>query len=231
MLVRVRNPLNIGAAARAMANFGLPELVLVQPYGEAWKTARSARAGAAVLHNARVVASLPEALEGCLSAIATTAGTGRDPELALETWPQVASELGAAPVALVFGSEKTGLNVDDISFCNRLARIPTTAAAPSMNLGQAVAVCAYELLRCRTPPSPAPAVHPAPIAASERERLLAAWLPLLERLSAVRPGHRASQTRILRQMLVRWRCNAADARRLLGLARQIRHHFEGRIPS
>ncbi|MGH9468422.1 MAG: RNA methyltransferase [Terriglobales bacterium] len=216
--------MNLGAAARAMANFGLDDLVLVSPYGEAWKTARSARAGAALLRQARCTESLAEALDGCANVIGTTAGTARAPELGLEDWRDVAASLGAGKTALVFGSEKTGLSVADISHCHRLARIPTRADAPSMNLGQAVALCAYELARGETPRPAARAPEPT-MGATGRERLLAVWYPLLEQLGAVRPGHRASQTRILRQALVRWGCNAADERRLLGLARQIRNHL------
>src|SRR6185312_4320679 len=83
----------------------------------------------------------------------------------------VAASLPAGRTALVFGSEKTGLGVEEISFCHRLARIPTRPDAPSMNLGQAVAICAYELART-APGEPAAGHHPV-ITAEERERLTA----------------------------------------------------------
>jgi TrmH family RNA methyltransferase len=220
VLVRCRNPLNMGAVARAMANFGLDDLVLVEPYGAAWREARSARAGAAVLEAARVAASLPEALDGCQLAIGTTAGTARTPELRLEDWATLAPTLPGEPLAVVFGSERTGLSQDEISHCHRLARISTAEGAPSMNLGQAVAVCAYELTRH---PEPAMPAQPAAISAVELNRILDAWYPLLESVNAVRPTHRPSQTRLLREMLTRWRMRPEDARRLLGLARQLRH--------
>lgn len=224
VLVGPRNPLNIGAAARAMANFGLDDLLLVSPYSQAWRNARSARAGSSVLENARAVASLSEAIAGCSLVVGTTAGTARDPELPLEDWRHVASELPQDSTAILFGSEKTGLGVEALSYCHRLARIPTSAGAPSMNLGQAVAVCAYELARRTSIPAVLPLLPAIDVA--ERERLIQTWYPLLERLGVVKPGHHASQTRLFRQALLRWHCTPADERRLLGLARQIRHHLD-----
>ena len=227
VLVGPRNPLNIGAAARAMANFGLDDLVLVRPYTKAWQEARSARAGAPLLRSARTAASLPEAVAGCDWVVGTTAGTARTPELPLEDWSTLAASLPRARVALLFGSEKTGLSVEDISHCHRLARIATCFGAPSMNLGQAVAVCAYEWAR-QEPASTLP--REAAIGAPELERVLETWYPLLEQIGAVRPAHRASQTRALREMLVRWRLLPKDETRLLGLARQVRHALARRPP-
>lgn len=229
VLVRARNPLNMGAAARAMANFGLSELVLVEPYGTAWQTARSARAGAGVLASARAVPTLVEAIGDCAYVVGTTAGSDRVPEIPLEPWPEVAASLPALPpegrIALLFGSEKTGLGVEEISYCNRLARIPTLAGAPSMNLGQAVAVCAYEL--ARHAPVPTGPVARA-LTVEQRERLVSTWLPLLEQLGVTGPLERERQTRVLREMLVRWQLTPKDAHRLMGLARQLRHSLEGR---
>lgn len=230
VLVRVRNPLNIGAAARAMANFGVEDLVLVDPYDEAWKTARSARAGERVLDQARSVKRLADALEGCNLVVGTTDGNKRVPELPLEDWRSVAASLPqvAVPpgkIALIFGNEKSGLSADEISYCHHLVRIPTAPGAPSMNLGQAVAVCLYERARSSRPVPRSPTA-PAAIEANAVERMLDIWYPVLEQLGAVKPGHNASQRRILREMLGRWRCRRSDERRLLGLARQIRNKLE-----
>lgn len=228
VLVRARNPLNMGAAARAMANFGFDDLVLVAPYADGWQRARSARAGADVLKRARVEPSLSAALDDCTLVVGTAAGQGRAPEVPLEDWAQLVPRLSAPGAALVFGSEKTGLSVEDISHCHHLARLPTLPHAPSMNLGQAVAVCCFDLARQAAPPPPAKI--PTPIAAPDLERLLATWYPLLLRLGAVRASHQASQTRILRQMLLRWNVTSADQRRLLGVARQLRHLFNAELP-
>ncbi|MGH9394072.1 MAG: TrmH family RNA methyltransferase, partial [Terriglobales bacterium] len=192
----------MGAAARAMANFGLRDLVLVAPYDVAWQTARSARAGAEILARARAVASLGEAVADCTQVVGTTAGTARTPELPIEDWNAIAASLPVGRIALLFGSEKTGLGVEEISFCQRLARIGTALEAPSMNLGQAVAICAYEL--SRRPAAPATAA-PQDIDVATRERVLDIWYPLLVRLGASQPQHEASQKRALREMLWRWR--------------------------
>ncbi|MGH9519377.1 MAG: RNA methyltransferase, partial [Terriglobales bacterium] len=178
VLVRTRNPLNMGAAARAMANFGFDDLVLVAPYVEGWQRARSARAGSAVLLRARVAADLTTALEGCSFVVGTAGGEGRAPEVPLEDWHIVASQFPSTGVALVFGSEKTGLSVDDISHCHRLARLPTRPQAPSMNLGQAVAVCCFDLGRRAASSAQAPISPPAvPLSAPKLERILEAWYP------------------------------------------------------
>jgi tRNA C32,U32 (ribose-2'-O)-methylase TrmJ len=66
------------------------------------------------------------------------------------------------------------------------------------------------------------------ISPDARERILAAWYPLLVELGAVKPGHETSQTRVLREMLVRWRLTPVEERRLLGVARQVRHVLEER---
>ncbi|MEJ2006721.1 MAG: TrmJ/YjtD family RNA methyltransferase [Acidobacteriota bacterium] len=151
VLVRPRNPLNIGAAARAMANFGFDDLVVVAPYDPVWREARSAVGAGAVLKSARMVERLPEAIGDCTFVAGTTTGSRRN----LDRNPVALTELTAtvqkfrSPVraAVLFGSEKTGLLNDHLSYCHLLVRIPTTAGCPSMNLGQAVAVCCYELVR------------------------------------------------------------------------------------
>ena len=151
VLVRPRNPLNIGAAARAMANFGLSDLVVVDPYESVWRETRSAVGAEELIRSARSVGTVPEALEGITLVVGTTAGARR-------TLPQDLMSLAQLPAwlrskrqhhqaAILFGSEKTGLSNEHLSYCQALVRIPTTPDCPSMNLGQSVAVCAYELTR------------------------------------------------------------------------------------
>lgn len=222
VLVQPRNPLNIGAAARAMANFGFDDLAVVAPYDEAWRQARSARAGAAVLGKARQFESVAAAVADCAMVVGTTAGTNRTPPLPLEPWVEVAASLPPQPCALLFGSEKTGLRVEDLSYCRRLARLPTVEAAPSLNLGQAVALCCYELRRGSPISAPPPGPPPPSAALGERERLVEHWTPLLEHLDVFRPLHRASQTRRLRATLARWQLSSSDVRLLLGVARELR---------
>ncbi len=181
ILVRPRNPDNIGAAARAMANFGLKELALVQAFpndwGEAARTWRqeasvSAIGAMDVVGAARLCSSIPEAAEGCDLLLGTSSLHFINPErdvLLLKDAAAYAGRRGAARIGLLFGGEKTGLGRDDLSHCSAVIAIPTLPAQPSMNLGQAVAVACYELaaraagrpLRGRRAHPPAP---PAEIA-------------------------------------------------------------------
>lgn len=172
VLVSTRNPLNIGAAARAMSNFGFSHLRVVNPYEPAYREARSAVGAASVLAKAEEFDSVAEAVADCALVIGTTAVGHRELHHPLrrledaakiirkqfarqsagrgaETRRKNTARKRAAPnrVALLFGSEKFGLTNEDLSHCNWLLHIPTSAQNISMNLGQAVAVCLYELIR------------------------------------------------------------------------------------
>ncbi len=152
MLVSPRNPLNIGAVARAMANFGFERLTVIAPFAPHWREARSAVGAPELLENARECATLAEAVAECTLVAGTGTLEHRKPEqrvIALPEFGPVAGEAleGGGHVALVFGPEKHGLTRDDLSYCHMLIEIPTDPRQPSMNLGQAVAVCLYEMVR------------------------------------------------------------------------------------
>jgi TrmH family RNA methyltransferase len=159
VLVATRNPLNIGAAARAMSNFGCTHLRLVNPYDPAYREARSAVGAAPVLASAEQFSTVAEAIADCALVVGTTAAGRRELHHQLCTLEagariilqRLARKLAGRGkknrVALLFGSEKTGLSNEDLSHCHWLLRIPTRAEHRSMNLGQAVAVCLYELVR------------------------------------------------------------------------------------
>jgi tRNA/rRNA methyltransferase len=151
VLVAPRNPLNIGAAARAMSNFGFQSLHLVNPYGPSFREARSAVGASEILANAQTFKTVPEAVQDCTLVVGTTAVRNRDLQHTLRR-PEygarlIRRRLEASNVAFLFGSEKFGLSNDALSHCHWLIRIPTCDANISMNLGQAVAVCLYELIR------------------------------------------------------------------------------------
>jgi tRNA/rRNA methyltransferase len=150
VLVSPRNPLNIGAAARAMANFGFPHLTVVAPYEPHWREAKSAVGAEELLQIARRTQCLAEAVAECTLVIGTGTLTHRKPEQPVVSLPAlaplVAAELArGGQIALIFGPEKHGLTREDLSRCQLLVEIPTDHRQPSMNLGQAVAVCLYEL--------------------------------------------------------------------------------------
>jgi len=151
VLVATRNPLNMGAVARAMSNFGALHLRVVKPYARAYREAVSAVGASAVMKEAEEFATVAEAVADCRLVVGTTAVGNRDvrqPLLGLEEAGRVIREkLEASRVALLFGSEKRGLSNDDMSYCHWLLQIPTREEHRSMNLGQAAAVCFYELGR------------------------------------------------------------------------------------
>ena len=146
ILLRPRNPRNIGAAARAMANFGLDDLVVVSPHPPVWEEVRVSALGAdKVVSNARVVDDLLDAVSDCTLVIGTAdrrRGGNFDPAQAVKL---IAGSSGKT--AIIFGSEKSGLANTDLSFCHEVLTIPTTDESPSLNLGQAVAIVCYELSR------------------------------------------------------------------------------------
>jgi TrmH family RNA methyltransferase len=157
VLVNTRNPLNIGAAARAMSNFGFFHLRVVNPYELAFREARSAVGASPILAAAEEFPSLAEAVADCTLVVGTTSVGHRElqhPVKRLEqAAPLIRKRLAASRVALLFGSEKRGLSNEDLSHCHWLLRIPTREEHRSMNLGQAVAVCLYELARNSSLPS------------------------------------------------------------------------------
>src|SRR5258707_3482146 len=151
VLVGTRNPLNVGAVARAMSNFGAMELRAVRPYEKAWREAKSAVGAGELLARAKEFANLAEAVADCSLVVGTTAVGNREMKHPLRGLEQAARLIGrrmeTGRVAVLFGSEKWGLSNEDLSYCHWLMRIPTRVEHRSMNLGQAAAVVMYELGR------------------------------------------------------------------------------------
>ena len=148
ILVEPAGALNVGSVARVMKNMQLEELVLVNPHCDrASEEARKmAVHGIDVLEQARIVENLPDALQGCQKAIATTARSRSIPTL-LES-PRVALPwllTENVNSALIFGPEDRGLSNTELNYAQRFVCIPSNPAYPSLNLAQAVAICAYEL--------------------------------------------------------------------------------------
>ncbi len=150
VLVQPKGPLNIGAVARTMKNFDLSELVLVAPQCDPFDTQALDMSVHAedLLRRCAIVHSLSEALKDCVAVVGTTARTRtvpaplESPETGL-AWLE--KQHHAGPVALVFGPEDRGLSNAELALCQRFIYIPTSQSYPSMNLAQAVAVCAYVL--------------------------------------------------------------------------------------
>ena len=225
VLVAPRNPLNIGAAARAMSNFGCLDLRLVNPYEVAFREARSAVKAEKVLETAREYPTLGEAVADCALVVGTTSIGHRTLEHPLRRLEYggkiIARKLASAPVALLFGSEKFGLSNDDMSHCHWLMRIPTREEHGSMNLGQAVAVCLYEIVRSPAAAKVKPEARRA-AGAADLERITAMLEEILEHSGYVHERVEGSTKLKLRRLLRRMNLNAHDAEVWLGMLRQIR---------
>jgi TrmH family RNA methyltransferase len=223
VLVATRNPLNLGAAARAMSNFGFAHLRVVNPYDVAFREARSAVGAAALLANAEEFTSVAEAVADCTLVVGTTAVRHRElqhPLHRLEYGARlIRTQLASGRVALLFGSEKVGLANDDLSHCHWLLHIPTRQQHISMNLGQAVAVCLYELVRdAKAAPS---AKKKQRASAGEMERITALLLEALHASGYVNPGAANASEEKVRRLVRRLQLDAPDAELLLGMLRQI----------
>jgi tRNA/rRNA methyltransferase len=226
VLVGARNPLNIGAAARAMSNFGFLRLRVVNPYQVAFREARSAMGAAALLTAAEEFPGVAEAVADCALVVGTTAIQHRElrhPLRRLEYGARLIRRQSAGGrVALLFGSEKTGLSNDDLSHCHWLLHIPTRPQHLSMNLGQAVAVCLYELVRDAKQAARAKKEKiekPAP--AGEVERISGLLLEALQRSGYVNPIAASSTEERVRRMVRRLELSSRDAELWLGMLRQI----------
>ena len=190
VLVRTTVAANIGAAARVLRNMGLSDLVLVAPEADPAdpRAELLARVHAAdVLHAARVVPTLEEAVGDCLLVAATSANVGGPfRRQSVGTPEEVASHLlrvlPSGPAALVFGPEPSGLTNEEVARCHFLIHIPTDPAYPALNLAQAVAICTYALRTAflSQTGAVAPPKQPAPFADQERmfEHLRAALTEL-----------------------------------------------------
>jgi TrmH family RNA methyltransferase len=223
VLVRTRNPLNIGAAARVMSNFGFLRLRVVNPYGVAWREARSAVGASALLASAEEFKNVAEAVADCSLVVGTTAASRRELQQLLKRLEDgarlVHKQLSSNRVALLFGSEKTGLSNEDLSHCHWLMRIPTREQHPSVNLGQAIAICLYELVRDRKASRQPEKQKPA--TAGEVERITGMLLDALHASGYLKLRSAAPTLGKVRRMVRRLNLSASDAELLLGMLRQI----------
>jgi TrmH family RNA methyltransferase len=227
VLVATRNPLNIGAAARAMSNFGVMRLRVVNPYEKAFREARSAVGAAELLAKAEKFDDVAEAIADCKLVVGTTAAAvARDLQhnlVSLEDGARaIKRRLKTGPVAILFGSERYGLSNEELSHCHWLMRAPTREEHGSMNLGQAVAVCLYELVRGRkTATKKTLGKKEIPAATSgEIERLTQKLLEVLVTSGYVKPQAVDAEEK-LRRLIRRAKLNSNDAEVLLGMMRQI----------
>lgn len=207
-----------------MSNFGFYDLRVVNAYEVAFREAKSAVGASAVLEDAQEHTSVADAVADATLVVGTTSIGHRQLQHSLRrlehAGPLMREHLGKGPVALLFGSEKYGLSNDDMSHCHWLMRIPTREGHGSMNLGQSVAICLYELIResdgVLPPPRP---VKPATMAEVGRfETLLFEALETSGYLKE--PTSNSTQNKI-RRMIRRLRIPSREVELWQGMVRQI----------
>ena len=272
VLVGARNPQNIGAAARAMQDFGFRDLRVVNefapPFEAAQLEARSAVGAAEVMRSAQLFSSLPEAIADCTLIAGTTAIGERGLRLpvqplrdaaafllahltapdivqppaigleAEETRRQQASRAASASpvpvenstreptrVALLFGSEKTGLTNDQLSHCSLLLTIPLFSPAGrhlSMNLGQSVAVCLYEFTRGGLEGArELPVQQAAPATSADRERLTALLREVMDSSGYARRFPANARPEVVRQLTGNLSSSRDEAATWMGFFKQL----------
>lgn len=210
-----------------MSNFGFLDLVLVDPYEASWREAKSAMGAAPLLQKARVAESVESAVADCDLVVGTASVGSRELRLPVRRLEYGARVIQKNPgrVGLLFGSEKRGLSNDDLSLCHWLLRVPTRDEHESMNLGQAVAVCLYELARDPQAARLVPRGRQKAEAA-ELARIEARLMELLDRSGYTQPKTAASTRLKVRRLLRRMDLPHQDAELWLGMLRQIGWRME-----
>lgn len=213
-----------------MSNFGFSTLRVVNPYEAGFREARSAVGAGELLRKAKEYKSVADAVADCHLVIGTTAARGRQLAQPLRSLPQAAPLIRRklrvkSRVALLFGSEKRGLSNDDLSHCHWLIRIPTRDEHGSMNLGQAVAVCLYEMARAGTPAEPPEKILPAN--AGEIEAMAKRLVEALTLSGYIQGKSQTSAEEKIRRLVRRLNVPGSDAGVWMGILRQILWKLRG----
>ena len=224
VLCRPRFPENIGAAARAMRNMGLDELVVVEPENcDGNRVLKMAtHAAAEVVERMEIAATLADALAPFHFVVGTTARLGKQrqviesPALLAEMLVPVSQE---NRIAIVFGSEDRGLTNADLRLCHRLVNIPTAQFA-SLNLAQAVMIVCYELF-CARPKERAEHV-PRLASRHELDGMYEEVKDILLRISFIQPDNPDYWMNRIRHFFTRMQLRAREVSIIRGICRQIR---------
>ena len=229
ILVRPQLGENIGKAARAMLNFGLTDLRLVSPR-DGWPNpdAGPAAAGAdIVLEHARVFESVADATADCAHVFATTVrkrGVTKEvvtPEIAAkEIWSNNDQS------AILFGPERSGLETDDVAVARKIITVPINPDFGSLNLAQAVILCAYEWSKGTNLASPPTTELDPPAPQAELDGLINELEGMLERSGYFFPEDRVPATkRTLRNLLTKPGWNSLEVRTLRGVLSSLKRRL------
>jgi tRNA/rRNA methyltransferase len=227
---------NIGAAARAMANFGLERLRLVRPR-QGWPNdkAHMMAAGAdRILDGAALYDTLEAAIADCTFVLATTARAHDQAKPVIgpaAAAAEMAPRVGAGEtVAILFGRERNGLENDEVALADRIVTLPVNPAFASLNLAQAVVIVAYEWFKLASG-SKLPFAMPEKSAAAPKEQLLAFFMSLereLEKVEFFRPPDKRETMQInLRNIFTRMQPTQQDIQTLHGVIMAIAEGRKG----
>ena len=221
VLVRPQLGENIGKAARAMLNFGLTELRMVEPR-DGWPnpSAGPAAAGAdIVLDQARIFDTTAEAVADCANIYATTVRRREDQKPVVtpeEAARETLSSTGRS--AFLFGREASGLAIEDVALARAILTVPINPDFGSLNLAQAVILCAYEWSKTRAMAQPTQDTTLPPAPQAELDGLIAHLTGMLEPKGYFYPEERAEATaRTLRNVLTRPGWNHLEVRTMRGI--------------
>lgn len=230
VLVRPRGSANLGSAARAMKNMGLGELGLVRPAARPSAAERMAVHARELVRDAKISASVEEAVADCVLVVGTTCRGGpyrsaaEPPEVAA---PALLAAAAQGPVAILFGPEDHGLSNDDLRACQRLIAIDTNPEYASLNLAQAVLIICYELRRAAQAGQRA-ARDVLPAAAGDVQRMYEQLQRALLAIGFLNPQNPEHIMFALRSLFGRTALADHEVRILLGIARQIEWASAGR---
>jgi tRNA/rRNA methyltransferase len=228
VLVRPQIAANLGSVARAMRNFGLTDLLLVSPKADPAdrEARRLATHGESILDRARVLPEFGDAVAGCVLVAGTSARTGGLFRAQTVGWPEqvmprVVQAAGQGPVALVFGTETSGLTNEEVSRCHHLIHIPADPEYPALNLAQAVAICLYELRRVWLRAAGHAPADESPASFAEQERMFSHLREGLEAIHFVYGEKANALMHAVRHLIGRARPTPMEVKLLHGLARQM----------
>lgn len=232
ILVRPTESGNVGSVARAMANTGLDELVLVEPAAPCDRTAHAFAVGATeILDSARRSRSFAEAAAPYQQLIGTSSQRRRVAKVPVLTPRTLAARLNAKPqprTALVFGPERSGLTTDELAACSTLVSIPASLKQPTFNLGQAVLILAYELFVAELPMLAQEEGDRANM--EEIEGLLSHARTVLSKVGFARDDTFAAVFRDFRRLSMRSELTSREVSILRGMLRRTERVVDSRSP-
>ena len=225
VLVRPQLGQNIGKAARAMLNFGLTEMRLVAPR-DGWPNpdaGPSASGADAVLEQARVFETVPDAISDCSTVFASTVRR-RDLVMPVVTPQQMAAEIAASParIAILFGPERSGLETEDVALASKIVTVPINPDFGSLNLAQAVILLAYEWSKRAELAVPPSKELEAPAPQNEMEGLIAHLEGELEAKGYFHPPSRTQATKnTIRTIFTKTGWSSREVKAVRGIIRSL----------